>query len=88
MPDQPYKPTKEELAQWAYIERLPISVRYPVRRKACLERCLRFRRLIQNPETIAVGNGIEAAKMGLKRDQMLLVKLRIWRSTGRFPSQH
>jgi hypothetical protein len=84
MADKPYKPTKKEMERIAFIESLPISVRYPIQRKRCLERCLRWRFLIRNPEKIAGGN-IDDARLGLARDQKLLLKLRIWRTTGAYP---
>lgn len=88
MADEAYNPTKEDLEHWAYIESLPISVRYPIRRKASLERCLRLRRLLRYPERIAAGYEPGHVWAWLKREQTLLFKLRIWRSTGHYPAEN
>lgn len=85
---KPYVPTKKELDRWAYIESLPISVRYPIRRKNSLERCIRLRRLIANPALIGNNLGPGDVWIGLKREQKLLTKLRIWRSTGHYPDDN
>ncbi|PSO16264.1 hypothetical protein C7G42_22195 [Bradyrhizobium sp. MOS003] len=85
MTKKPYKPTTEETARWAEIEALPISVRYPIRRKTSLARCLRLRHLMRQPERIGGAFEFHHVWYALKRDQMLLVKLRIWRTTGKFP---
>jgi hypothetical protein len=88
MSEKPYKPTKKELERWAYINSLPISVRYPIRRKAAVDRCLRLRLLIAYPARIALGLGVENVQFALKREQMMLVKLRIWRATGNYPVEN
>ncbi len=85
MTEKPYKPTTEGMARLTEIEALPISIGYPIRRKTGLARCLLLRHLMRQPERIAGGFKFHHFWYALKRDQVLLIKLRIWRTTGKFP---
>jgi hypothetical protein len=70
---------------------LPMSVRVAVGRGNAVKRCLRWRKMIkEGPHTLDDGTyvGADDLMAGLRRDQMLLLRLRIWRATGTYPSNN
>jgi hypothetical protein len=62
-------------AEWSA---LPDVVKIRSLRRSRLDRCLRLRKHLPNP----------SARAALKRDQILLLNLRVWRSTGVEPKEN
>lgn len=62
--------------------------RYAFGRNRAVTRCLRWRYLIANPDKVARDMPADTAKIGLRKDQMNLLRLRIWRATGSYPGEH
>lgn len=63
--------------------------RYAFIRANAVSRCVRFRYLIAHPKKIAKGAGsVSTVRLALRKDQMLMLKMRIWRSTGRYPQDN
>lgn len=58
---------------------------YEVRRRRSLERILRLRGLLQHPEKIAAGYGVEHVHEAIARERALMLKLREMRRTGTYP---
>jgi len=81
-----FKLTKKMKERLDFIESLPVSVRYPVHRKMALKHCLRFRQFMAEPGVIPTDVPDGMPKFLLKKTQIRMVKLRIWRSTGVRPS--
>jgi hypothetical protein len=57
------------------------------RRKGSVARCLRFRAFIKEGDRVVFGvkYTVEFMTYVLRREQMILLKLRIWRATGTYP---
>lgn len=64
------------------MERVPIPDRVAYRRKKDLEMCLRVR------AGMARGYGFKRGRYLLRLMQKNLLKLRVWRATGRYPADN
>lgn len=55
-----------------------------------LARCVRWRKLIKAGPRVIEGVTYDVAylTMVLKKNQMILLRLRIWRATGKYPDEH
>jgi hypothetical protein len=70
-------------------EAIPVAIRIARSRALNVQYCLEFRKLIKDgPITLEDGTclSVEATTIMLRRSQKKLLKLRIWRATGHYPS--
>lgn len=60
------------------------------RRASSLARCLKFRAFIKEGDRVVRGTlyTAEFTRFVLRKEQMNLLRLRIWRSTGEYPAEH
>lgn len=77
----------ERLEELIHSHGLPVPEQIAFRRKRTLERCLRYRRWIKEGDRVVhdVVYTVEFMRFMLRKDQMILLRLRIWRSTGEYP---
>lgn len=71
------------------MEAVPIAIRIAVSRKRMVAHCLRWRAEIKKGPTITKDGSVftvEFMTFLLRQSQKHLLKLRIWRATGQFPS--
>lgn len=80
----------DDLEELAHSYSLPVPEQIAFRRKRTLERCLKYRGWIKEGDRVVHGHVYTADSMRfmLRKDQMILLRLRIWRSTGLYPSEN
>lgn len=83
-----FKLTKKMRERIDFIESLPVSVQYPIRRKRALEHCLKFRHFMAEPSVVPADIPGGMPRFLLKKTQIGMLKLRVWRSTGVRPSDN
>jgi len=69
-----------------FFENTPVRVFVAIRRKQALYRCLQYKHFIRNGTP--AGYSSEAIAVFLRSEQRNLVKLRRYRETGRWPTEH
>lgn len=69
-------------------ELIPDEVKIAVMRRLKVSRCLRWRALIARKVEPSIAVDQQWYLDRLREEQIGLLKLRIWRATGRYPSQN
>lgn len=80
----------ERFEELLHSHSLPLPEQIAFRRKRALERCLRYRGWIKEGDRVVQDAvyTVEFMRFMLRKDQMILLRLRVWRSTGHYPSEN
>jgi hypothetical protein len=84
----PDKSAEELRAAIDTANRVSDDVKIVAMRRGKLKRCLTWRRLVTQEQRSAIDADPQFFIDRLKDEQIELLKLRIWRTTGQYPSQN
>lgn len=70
-----------------WYDRLPLKQKIRVDTRSAMRSILENRRRLQTPELCTIPYVVGLWRDGLRRGQLRLLKIRIWRSTGIYPGE-